>query len=249
MEISGKTAIVTGGTKGIGAATAIMLAEQGADVTITGRHDDDEAKEVKAAVEKTGRRCLMVVADMGDADAGGTVVDATVEAFGRVDMLFSNAGGPAPGGILEITPEDWMKAFDVHVHAAYHLVRAALPHMKQQGEGAIVLMSSVAGIAAGPGSICYGVVKGAIQQFTRSLARELGDFNIRVNTVAPGIIRTRFHANMTAESKKHNIENRIPIHREGTPRDVAEAVVFLMRNEFMTGENITIDGGMTMRIG
>ena len=148
-----------------------------------------------------------------------------------------------------MTPEDWYKAFDVHVHAAFFLCRAALPNMKEKGEGAIVMMSSVAGIQAGPGSITYGVVKGAIPQFTRSLARELGDFNIRVNCVAPGIIRTRFHEKMTPEAKKHNIDNRIPLHREGTAEDVAETVVFLAQNDFITGELIVVDGGMTMRIG
>ena len=176
-------------------------------------------------------------------------VNMTIETFGGVDMIFHNAGGGIPGGIMDVSPEDWNAAFDVHVHAAFHLVRSALPSMKKRGGGAIVMMSSVAGIQAGPGSITYGVVKGALQQFTRSLARELGDLNIRVNAVAPGIIRTRFHEAMTPEAKQHNIDVRIPLHREGTPRDVAEAVVFLMKNDFITGENIVIDGGMTMRIG
>jgi len=249
MNILGKAALVTGGTKGIGAATAVLLADCGADVAITGRNDDDEAKAVKKAVEKAGKRCRMIVADMGKSGDCIRSVEETVKAFGGVDILFHNAGGPAPGGILEVTPEQWMEAFDVHVHAAFHLVRAVLPHMKKRKEGAIVLMSSVAGIAAGPGSITYGVVKGALQQFNRSLARELGEFNIRVNAVAPGIIRTRFHEKMTPEQKRHNIDNRIPLHREGRPEDVAEAVVFLTRNDFITGENIVIDGGMTMRIG
>ncbi len=249
MKLESKIALVTGGTKGIGAATAKKLASLGADVAIAGRHDDDSARAVVASIEKMGRRCTMIVGDMGKPDDAIRAVNETVNTLGGIDILFHNAGGGMPGGILEVTPDMWYEAFDVHVHAAFYLIRTALPHIKKKKEGAIIFMSSVAGIAAGPGAITYGVVKGALQQFTRSLARELGEFNIRVNSVAPGIIRTRFHEKMTPEARKHNIENRIPLHREGTPEDVAEAVVSLIQNDFITGENIVIDGGMTMRIG
>ncbi|MBN1292745.1 MAG: SDR family oxidoreductase [Candidatus Latescibacteria bacterium] len=249
MNLEGKAVLVTGGTKGIGAATALEFAKNGADVAILGRYDDDEAKKVKAAIEKLDRTCVMIVADMGKPEDATRAVGETIKGLGGIDVIIHNAGGGFPAGILEVTPEEWYRAFDVHVHAAFFLCRAALPHMKKKGEGAIVMMSSVAGIQAGPGSITYGVVKGAIPQFTRSLARELGDFNIRVNCVAPGIIRTRFHEKMTPEAKKHNIDNRIPLHREGTAQDVAETVVFLAKNDFITGELVVIDGGMTMRIG
>ena len=249
MKLKGKVALVTGGTKGIGAATAVRLADLGADVAILGRHDDDDAKNVKATIEEKGRRCLMIVADMGKPEDAVRAVNETIEKMGTIHVLIHNAGGGVPGGILEVTPEQWYTAFDVHVHAAYHLCRTALPFMKKNGEGAIVFMSSVAGIQAGPGSITYGVVKGALPQFARSLARELGDFNIRVNAVAPGIIRTRFHEKMTPEQKKHNIDNRIPLHREGTAEDVSDAVAFLVMNDYITGEVIVIDGGLTMRIG
>jgi len=249
LNLKGKVALITGGTKGIGAATALKFADLGADVAILGRHDDDDAQNVKAAVEKRGSKCIMITADIAKPEDAIRAVDETVDNLGGIDVLFHNAGGGFPGGILDVTPEEWYHAFDVHVHAAFYLCRAALPHMKKKGEGAIVLMSSVAGIQAGPGSITYGVVKGAIPQFARSLARELGEFGIKVNCVAPGIIRTRFHEKMTPEAQKHNIDNRIPLHREGKPEDVAEAVALLAKNDFITGEIIVIDGGMTMRIG
>ena len=149
---------------------------------------------------------------------------------------------------IEDVPEQWRHTFAVHVDAAYYLCRSALPWMKANKEGVILLISSAAGIRGCPGAITYGTVKGAILQFTRALARDLADDNIRVNCLAPGIIRTRFHDAMTDDQQKHNLANRIPLHREGTVGDVAEAARLLVTNEFITGEAIVIDGGMTMQI-
>ena len=249
MNLAGKCALVTGGTKGIGAATAIAFAQKGADVAILGRHDDDDARAVCKAVEVVGRKCAILIGDMAKPDDATRAVEQTVDQLGGIDILFHNAGGGVTGGIMEVEAEAWYAAFDVHVHAAYYLCRATIPHMRKRGGGAIVFMSSVAGIQAGPGSITYGVVKGALQQFTRSLAREVGGDNIRVNAVAPGIIKTRFHAAMTPDQERHNKENRIPLKRFGTPEDVAHVIVMLAENDFITGENVVIDGGMTMRIG
>jgi NAD(P)-dependent dehydrogenase (short-subunit alcohol dehydrogenase family) len=120
--------------------------------------------------------------------------------------------------------------------------------MTKQGEGAIILLGSAAGLRGCLGALAYGVVKGALPQFARSLARELADNRIRVNCVSPGIIRTPFQDFLTPEQAANNIKNRIPLHREGRPDDVAEMIVTLVENDFITGENIVIDGGMTMRI-
>ena len=120
--------------------------------------------------------------------------------------------------------------------------------MIEKHEGAIILMSSAAGMRGCAGAIAYGVVKGAIPPLTRSLARELAEHNIRVNGVSPGIIRTRFQDTLTPEQVKNNIDNRVPFHREGKPEDVAQVIVTLAQNEFMTGEDVAIDGGITMRI-
>jgi 3-oxoacyl-[acyl-carrier protein] reductase len=120
--------------------------------------------------------------------------------------------------------------------------------MKRKREGSIVLISSAAGRRGCLGAIAYGVVKGALPQLARSLARELAEDNIRVNTVSPGIIRTSFQDYLSPEQVKNNIENRIPLHREGRPEDVAEVIAMLVTNDFITGETIAIDGGMTMRI-
>lgn len=248
MTLHGKVCLITGGTKGIGAATAVKLASLGADVCINGRVADEEAIRVQAQVEACGRRCLLHVGDVSRPAEAARCVEATVEALGNVDVLVHCAGGAAPGGILEVDPEVWSQAFDIHVHAIFHLSRAAVPHMRKRGEGAIVLISSAAGLRGCDGAIAYGVVKGAIPQFARALARELANDNIRVSCVSPGIVRTRFQDYLTPEQVKNNIENRIPLHREGKPEDVADAISMLVLNEFITGETIVVDGGFTMRI-
>jgi NAD(P)-dependent dehydrogenase (short-subunit alcohol dehydrogenase family) len=147
-----------------------------------------------------------------------------------------------------VDPCIWYKAFDIHVHAVYHLARAAVPHMVERGGGVILLISSAAGSRGCAGAIAYGVAKGAIPPFTRALARELADFNIRVNCVSPGIIRTRFQDYLTAAQVEDNTRNRIPLHREGRPEDVAAALAALAENDFITGAEIPVDGGMTMRM-
>jgi NAD(P)-dependent dehydrogenase (short-subunit alcohol dehydrogenase family) len=250
MKLDGKVALVTGGTRGIGAATAIALARQGADVAIVGRRDDQKAHETKATVEKLGRRCAMIVADCAKPEDNARCVDETVSQLSRIDVLVHSAGGPALGGALDISPEAWHRAFDVHVHAVYYLCRAAIPRMREHKEGAIILISSVAGIRGCPRILAYQTVKGAILQLTRGLARDLAEDNIRVNCVAPGVIETEFHvlAGMTEEQRNLNVEKRIPLHRHGKPDDIASMIVEMVRNDYLTGETVTIDGGLTMRI-
>jgi NAD(P)-dependent dehydrogenase (short-subunit alcohol dehydrogenase family) len=248
MDLHGRTALVTGGTKGIGAATAIELARRGADVAIVGRHDDDHARATWTHIEALGRRGLVIVGDMGKPEDASRSVAEAAAGLGSVDVLVHCAGGAVPGGLLDVTPEVWHAAFDVHVHAVYYLCRAAVPLMKKRGEGSIILISSVAGIRGIHFALPYQVVKGALPQFARALARLHADDNIRVNCVAPGIIRTRFHEKMTPEQKKHNLDNRVPLHREGTPQQVATLIAEVAANDYVTGETFTIDGGLTMRI-
>jgi NAD(P)-dependent dehydrogenase (short-subunit alcohol dehydrogenase family) len=248
MELANRVALVTGGTKGIGAATALALARGGADVAVVARHSSEAAADVRRRVLDLGRRCEIFGADVALPDAAASCVRETMERLGRVDVLVHSAGGPVPGGILEADPDDWYRAFDVHVHAAFHLCRAVLPAMRERHEGAIVLVSSVSGLRGNMGHFAYQVVKGTLPQFTRALAREFAADNIRVNCVAPGIIRTRFHDSMTAETKRNNLENRVPLRREGTPEQVAELIVALVANDYITGETVPIDGGLAMRL-
>ena len=249
MELHGKVALVTGGTKGIGAACAVELAKRGAKVSLVGRNlEDEEVSRTRKAVEEAGGSPHLIAADMSKPAEAARCVQETAEALGSVDVLVHSAGGLVSGGLLEVTPEAWMEGFDVHVHAVYHLCRAVVPEMKRKKEGAILLISSVAGIRGVKMNIAYQAVKGVLPQLTRALAFELADDNIRVNCVAPGIIRTAFHAKMTDEQKKNNLDNRIPLHREGTPAQVATLGLELLTNDYVTGETATIDGGLTMRI-
>lgn len=248
MDLVGKVALVTGGSRGIGASTAIRLATLGADIAISGRHLDDGISKTQRAIESLGRRCFVHQADYAKAEDCERSVNETINALGRLDVLVHNAGGPAFGKIEEISAEVWRHTFAVHVDALYFLAKAATPHIKTHKEGAIITVASSAAIRGVPGAIAYATAKGAVVQFTRCLARDLADDNIRVNAVAPGVIRTQFHANMTEERKRHNLEHRIPLHREGTPDQVADVIAMLVTNDYLTGETFVIDGGLTSRI-
>jgi NAD(P)-dependent dehydrogenase (short-subunit alcohol dehydrogenase family) len=248
MDLSGKVALVTGGTLGIGAAIVVELARRGADVSVVARNQGEQADALRKRIETLGRRLLLLGGDMSKPEDCAAAVEMSVAHFGRLDVLIHNAGGPSPGKIEDVSPEQWCYTMDLHVNANYYLARAALPHLKKPGEGCIITISSTAGVLGVPGAIAYATAKGALPQFTRSLARDLADHNIRVNCVAPGVIRTRFHADMTAERKELNLKHRIPLHREGTPEQVAEVVALLVTNDYITGETIVIDGGLTSRI-
>jgi NAD(P)-dependent dehydrogenase (short-subunit alcohol dehydrogenase family) len=248
MDLTATASLVTGGTRGIGAATAIAFAERGSNVAIVGRRIDDEAKGVRQKIESLGRKCVLIQGDMAKPADAARSVEETVKHFGTIDLLVHSAGGPVNGGLLDLTAEAWQNAFDVHVHAVFHLCRAAVPIMRKKKSGSIVLISSTAGIRGIRTNVAYQVVKGALPQFTRALAFEFADDNIRINCVAPGVVRTDFHAKMTPETRKHNLDNRIPLHREGTPEQVATLIREVATNDYVTGETFVIDGGLTMRI-
>jgi NAD(P)-dependent dehydrogenase (short-subunit alcohol dehydrogenase family) len=217
-------------------------------VAVVGRRKDAEADHCLATLAATGVRAEIIEADCSIPSEAARCVEETERRLGRVDILVHAAGGPVNGGLLELTPEAWHAAFDTHVHPIFYLGRAVIPSMKKRQEGAIILISSTAGKLATPSHIAYQTVKGALPQLTRAMAREFAADNIRVNCIAPGVIRTRFHEHMSPEQKKLNLEHRIPLKREGTPEQVADLIVQVIRNDYITGDTLTIDGGLTMRI-
>jgi 3-oxoacyl-[acyl-carrier protein] reductase len=248
MQLQGRTALITGGTKGIGAATALALAKDGANVALVARNSGDHVGAIERQINDMGRRCEPIVADVGSPEEAALCVEEAARRLGSVDILVHAAGGPVPGNILDIDMAAWHHGMAVHLYAAFYLCRAVLPAMRERRDGIIILISSAAGLRGCPGNFAYQVIKGALPQFTRALARDFAADNIRVNCVAPGIIRTDFHAAMTAEQKRNNLENRIPLRREGTSEQVAELIKELVKNDYITGETVSIDGGLTMRI-
>jgi NAD(P)-dependent dehydrogenase (short-subunit alcohol dehydrogenase family) len=247
-DLNGATALVTGGTSGIGLATAQALIARGANVVINARTPRPGVIETLGAEAKRhGVRCAFAAGDVGSAETASVLADAAGKTFGRLDCVVHSAGGPAPGTILELTPERWLDAFAVHLHSAFHLFRAVHPLLAANG-GSVTLLSSAAALRGCPGTIAYQVVKASLIQMARALARDHAAENIRVNCVAPGIVRTPFHAAMTDAARANNRANRIPLGREGRPEEVAALIVQLAENDFITGETVTIDGGMSMRM-
>ncbi len=245
LSVTDKLAVITGGTRGIGLAIAEALLGMGGRVILNGR---SETRECAALVSKFGvDRVAIDLGDVSDPIFAAALIERSFKRFGRLDILVHSAGGPVPGKITEITAETWMAAFALHVHPVFHLFKAAQPALSKEG-GAVLLISSVAGLRGCPASVAYQTVKGALIPMARALAFDHAHEKIRVNVLAPGIIRTRFHAAMQETAQLHNIQNRIPLQREGNVSDVAEAAVALITNENITGEVLTIDGGMSMRI-
>ena len=245
-DIRDHVAIITGGTRGIGAAIGIELAQRGVRLVVNGRSTDEEVEQNIATL----RDLTDVEVLHGDAANPVTADELAKTAqarFGRIDFAVAAAGGPAPGKVTDLAVDQWMAAFDVHVHAVFHLFRAVHAALAERG-GGFLMVGSVAGRRGCPGTVAYQVVKGALPQFARALARDHGHEGIRVNVIEPGIIRTRFHKAMTPEAEKNNLDNRIPLRRFGRAEDVATASVELLTNPFITGETLVIDGGMSMRI-
>jgi NAD(P)-dependent dehydrogenase (short-subunit alcohol dehydrogenase family) len=241
-----EVAIITGGTRGIGAAIAAALAARGVRLVLNGRTRDAEVEALIGELTEL-TEVELHAADATDPETAAALVDLARTRFGRIDYLVPAAGGAHPGKITDLSAADWETAFQVHVHAVFHLFRAAHALLAKNG-GSVLLIGSVAGIRGCPGTVAYQTVKGALPQMARALARDHGAEGIRVNVIEPGIILTRFHAAMTPEARQHNLENRIPLQRFGTPDNVASAALELLTNPFITGETLVIDGGMSMRI-
>ena len=241
-----EVAVITGGTRGIGAAIATALAERKVRLVLNGRHRDGEAEQRMSELGKL-TEVRFVEGDAGGETTATQIAKLASEQFGRIDYVVAAAGGPNPGKITDLSVDQWMEAFRLHVHAVFHLFRACHPLLAARG-GGFLMIGSVAGRRGCPSTVAYQTVKGALPQMARALARDHAYEGIRVNVVEPGIIRTRFHAAMTPEAERNNLDNRIPLQRFGTPEHVASAAIELLTNPFITGETLVIDGGMSMRM-
>jgi NAD(P)-dependent dehydrogenase (short-subunit alcohol dehydrogenase family) len=246
-DLAGQVAIVTGGGTGIGAATARLLARQGADVVIAARTVEDLERTAAAIEESTGRRCLAVPTDVKDEEQVVGMVQRTVDGLGRVDILINNAGGTRMGPLTGLTTRGWDAAFDLNARAAYFCTREAGRHMVAQGSGAIVNVSSGAGIHGVKGGAHYASAKAALQMFTTVSAAEWGRYGIRVNCVAVGLVASEraVEAWRVAGLDPVAAAAGIPLKRPGSPDEVAHAILFFVSRaaSYITGQTLAVDGG------
>lgn len=252
FRVTGQAAVVTGAGRGIGAATAIALAQAGADVLISARTEDQLAK-VAREIEAAGRRAVVVAADLTDLDAAAGLAGAAAEAFGRLDIVVNNVGGALPRPFLATKPHHLADAFQFNVGIAHRLTQAAVPYLLASrdetggSQGAVIGISSVMGRVAGRGYLAYGTAKAALAHYTRLAAADLAP-RIRVNAIAVGSVATSaLDIVLTNDELRGRMEQATPLGRIGDPEDIAAAVLFLAApaGGYITGKIIEVDGGLS----
>ncbi|WP_158045912.1 SDR family NAD(P)-dependent oxidoreductase [Skermanella pratensis] len=247
-RFKGKTVIVTGAGSGIGAATARRFSDEGAAVVLSGRSGD---KLEAVAKDLPGDRTLVHVADVADQRAVEGLVAAAVERFGRLDVMVNNAGIAPTGPITEAPVEDWHAVIATDVNGVFYGCRAAVPHLVKTG-GSIVNVSSVSGLGGDWNMSFYNAAKGAVTNFTRSLALELGAKGVRVNAVNPSLTFTDLTADMKDDAElMAKFKERIALGRAADPEDIAPVIAFLASDDarFVTGVNLPVDGGLSASNG
>lgn len=247
MTLTGKVALVTGGSRGIGRAIALTLAEHGADVAINYAGNTAAAEEVKTAIEGMGRKALLVQGSVADTDGVQAIVNQVVKELGRLDILINNAGITRDGLLMRMKEADWDAVLETNLKGVYNCSKAVMRTMMKQKSGRIVNMASVVGEMGNAGQANYAAAKAGVIGFTKSLAKEVASRGITVNAVAPGFIATDMTSVLTDEQKAE-MARTIPLGRAGQPQDVANAVLFLVSEEaaYITGQVLNVDGGMVM---
>lgn len=242
-----KVAIVTGGTRGIGRAIALKLANKGTNIVINYRNSDKEAEELKAILEEKGVKVLTVKCDISNFEDSKNLMNKCKEVFGKIDILVNNAGITKDTLIMRMKEEDFDSVIDVNLKGTFNCAKHASAIMLKQRFGKIINMTSVVGIAGNAGQVNYAASKAGVIGLTKSLAKELGSRGITVNAVAPGFINTDMTASLSEKVKEEASKN-IPLKRLGDPEDVANLVGFLASDaaNYITGQVINVDGGMVM---
>ena len=247
MLLDGKTALVTGASRGIGRAIALRLAAEGASVAINYAGNTAKAEETKAAIEAVGGKAALFQADVSDSAQVERMVAAVTEAFGTIDILVNNAGITRDGLLMRMKEEDFDAVLDTNLKGIFHVTKAVSKLMMKKRAGRIVNMASVVGIMGNAGQTNYAAAKAGVIGFTKSAAREFAARGITVNAVAPGFIATDMTAAMPEKAKEATLA-AIPLRRMGEPEDVANAVAFLVSDQasYITGQVVKVDGGMVM---
>ncbi|MBY0450317.1 MAG: 3-oxoacyl-[acyl-carrier-protein] reductase [Cyanobacteria bacterium] len=240
---SQKVAVVTGGSRGIGRACVVALAEAGYDVAFSFASNKAAASEVEESIRFFGRQPLSIQANSGNPLEAQMLIDQTISQWGRIDVLINNAGITKDTLLVRMSDEDWQRVIDTNLSGVFYTARAAAKVMMKQRSGCIVNMTSISGIYGNAGQTNYSASKAGLIGFTKSLAKELGSRNVTVNAIAPGFIST----DMTNHLPVEKILEHVPLGRLGSPEDIAKAVLFLVTSgDYITGQVIQVDGGLTL---
>jgi len=248
FDLSGKVALVTGASKGLGKAMSVALAGAGADLTLHARNLD-ELKEVQAIIEGQGRRAEIFHTDVLDKATIDRSVAATLEAFGHIDILVNNAGVNVRKPVLELTLEEWDLVINTNLRGYFLMAQAVVPHMLSQGRGKVINMASIFGQVGLPHQLAYASSKGGVLQLTKVMALEWAKQGVQVNAIAPTYFETPLVAQLRNDPEMYQfIKDRTPMGRWGQPEELAGIVIFLASraSDFITGQAIFIDGGWTI---
>ncbi len=245
--LEGKTAVVTGASRGIGRAIALELAEQGAQVIINYNGSCESAGKVKQEIEAKGGKAEIVQCNVGDFEQCAELIGGVIKTFGSIDILVNNAGITRDGLLMKMSEKDFDDVLAVNLKGAFNTMRAAARQMIKQRSGRIINMSSVVGICGNAGQVNYAASKAGVIGVTKSAAKELASRGITVNAVAPGFVETEMTA-VLSDKVKEDAVRQIPLGRFGKPEDIAKTVAFLASEEagYITGQVIQVDGGMAV---
>jgi len=249
ISLPNQVVIITGGSRGIGAASAVLFAKAGTDVVITYTKNEKAANSVVESVKKQGRSCIAIKADISKPTNAIKVVQQTIKKFGRIDILVNNAGIWTYGKIGSMSEKVWKETMQVNLDGMFYLTNAVVPYMKKQCSGKIINISSTAGQRGEAEHSHYAASKGGMISFTKAIATELGEFNINVNSVAPGWVDTDLNDSVFGDKKyKEQERKKIPIQRIPTPEDIAGPIVFLASDlaRHITGEILNVNGGSVL---
>ncbi|GIN91409.1 3-oxoacyl-[acyl-carrier-protein] reductase FabG [Siminovitchia terrae] len=247
MKLEGKVALVTGASRGIGRATAITLAEAGADVVINYAGSTDKANEVAEQIRALGREAITYQCNVSDSEAVQTMIKDTVAKFGRLDILVNNAGITRDNLLMRMKENEWDDVIDTNLKGVFLCTKAVTRQMMKQRSGRIINVASIVGVIGNPGQANYVAAKAGVIGLTKSTARELASRGITVNAVAPGFISTDMTDQLTDEQKEAMLQ-QIPLAQFGQASDIANTVLFLASDDsnYITGQTIHVDGGMVM---